>query len=71
MQAYRLETIIPANGELQLKLLPFSPGEAVEIIVLLLDKAEPQKKLFPLANSVLKYEEPFEPVAEDDWNVFQ
>ncbi|MFN8487537.1 MAG: hypothetical protein U0350_08100 [Caldilineaceae bacterium] len=71
MQAYRLETVVPANGELQLKLLPFSPGEAVEIIVLSLDKSEPQKEHFPLANSVLKYEDPFEAVAEDDWNVLR
>ena len=27
--------------------------------------------LFPLANTVLKYEDPTEPVAESDWEVLQ
>ncbi|MEZ4728413.1 MAG: hypothetical protein R3E79_14870 [Caldilineaceae bacterium] len=35
MLAYRLETVIPPNGELQLKALPFRPGEAIEVIILI------------------------------------
>ncbi len=37
MRAHRLEATIPPNGELQLKKLPFQPGQAVEIIVLALE----------------------------------
>lgn len=37
MQAYRLETVMPQNGQLQLSSLPFQPGEMVEIIILSLE----------------------------------
>ncbi len=70
MVAYRLETVILPNGELQLKKLPFRPGEAVEVIVLPLSPKMTEEQ-FPLANSVLKYEDPTEPVAENDWGVLQ
>lgn len=70
MIAYRLETVILPNGELQLKKLPFRPGEAVEVIVLPLSSKTVEEPL-PLANSVLHYEDPTEPVAESDWSVLQ
>ncbi len=71
MQAYRLETIVPHNGELQLKLLRFRPGEEVEIIILSLDKLQHPVNHFPLKDTVLKYEDPTEPTAENDWGVLQ
>ncbi|MBX3057368.1 MAG: hypothetical protein KF770_12945 [Anaerolineae bacterium] len=70
MIAYRLETVILPNGELQLKKLPFRPGEAVEVIVLPLSPQMAEEN-YPLANTVLKYENPTEPVAENDWDVLQ
>ena len=70
MVAYRLETVILPNGELQLTKLPFRPGEVVEVIVLPLSPKISQEQ-FPLANSVLKYENPTESVAEGDWGVLQ
>lgn len=71
MQAYRLETIVPSNGELQLKQLPFLPGETVEIIILAVNKPQQTADFFPLKNTVLKYEDPTEPIPEADWDVFQ
>jgi hypothetical protein len=37
MRAHRLEVTVPPNGQLQLNLLPFQPGEPVEIIILALE----------------------------------
>lgn len=71
MQAYRLETIVPHNGELQLKLLPFRPGETVEVIILSLNRLQNQVNYFPLKNTVLKYEDPTDPIAETEWDVLQ
>ena len=71
MIAHRLETVVPANGELQIKYLPFRPGEAIEIIILARNPVETNGNLFPLKNSVLKYEDPTEPVAIDDWEILQ
>lgn len=71
MQAYRLETVISQFGELQLKQLPFLPGELVEVIVLPRSFMKIMTDPFPLKNSVLKFEQPTEPIAEDDWIVMQ
>jgi hypothetical protein len=71
MQAYRLETVIPQNGELRLKQLPFAPGEKVEVIVRLHSSLQSAINSFPLRNTVLKYEEPTEPVAANDWTALQ
>lgn len=71
MQAYRLETVVPNDGELQLKDLPFLPGETVEIIILAMYKPQNKTHAFPLKNTVLKYEDPTEPIAESDWDVLQ
>jgi hypothetical protein len=71
MYAYRVETIISPFGELQLTALPFRPGEAVEVIILATNDKHDVLTDFPLKNTVLKYEDPTEPVAEDDWDVLQ
>lgn len=71
MYAYRLETVVPQNGELQLKSLPFRPGEAIEVIILAVDPRQSNFINFSLKNSVLLYENPFEPVAAEDWAILQ
>ena len=71
MQAYRLETVISQRGELQLKQLPFRPGEPVEVIVLARAFIQDTMDSFPLKDSVLQFDQPTEPVAETDWIVLQ
>jgi hypothetical protein len=71
MRVYKTEKIMPKNGTLSLEALPFQEGEAVEIIVLPLEKQVNTKKEYPLRGKVIKYEKPFEPVAQDDWNVLK
>lgn len=71
MQALRVETTISKNGELQVKGLPFRPGERVEVIVLPLDRRKPAAKTLTLRNTVLKYDAPTEPVVERDWDALQ
>jgi hypothetical protein len=71
MQAYRLETVVSQKGEVRLKQLPFRPGERVEVIVLARRLGKGVKNSFPLKNTVLKFIDPTEPVAETDWAVLQ
>lgn len=71
MYAYRLETVVPQNGELQLKSLPFHPGEAIEVIILAANAIKENRMYFSLQNTVLLYENPLEPVAAEDWHVLQ
>ena len=65
MNAHRAETVVSSDRSVTLNNLPFEEGEAVEIIVL---KAK-RKNSFSLCGTVIKYDEPFEPVAVEDWEI--
>jgi hypothetical protein len=71
MQAYRVKTVVPPNGEVRLKQLPFRPGEIIEVIVLARSLLPNAMNPSPLKNTVTKYEEPTEPVGVDDWAALQ
>jgi hypothetical protein len=47
-----------------LESLPFRPGELVDVIVLACKKSVDDARFHTLKDSVLKYEQPFEPVVE-------
>ena len=70
MQAIRIEKSITQEGTLVLNELPFHVGEEVEIIVLPRKKEQKNQDRYPLRGKPLRYDEPFEPVAEDDWKIF-
>lgn len=42
-------------------------GRDVEIVVRAVEEAGPRLRRYPLRGSVLRYDEPFEPVANEDW----
>lgn len=72
MRAYRVKTVVAADGRVQLEALPFSAGEMVEIIVLATEpppKEPPAAR--PLRGTVLAYDAPTEPVAATDWDVLK
>ncbi len=71
MVVYRLETIVPQNSELLIKALPFLPGEAIEVIILARSLPGDTLPHFPLQGTILKYEDPTEPVTEAEWDVLQ
>ena len=64
MKAYRTEMVVTESGSIALKDLPFQAGEAVEVIVLERPAeaiAQSTGQEFPLAGTVLHYEDPFGP----------
>lgn len=70
--SYRTETVVDEEGSVRLRDLPFEPGETVEVIVLALPhRAGTVPGGRPLRGSVLRYDDPTEPVAEDDWDVLK
>ena len=77
LQAHRIETTLIQDGKLTLDQLPFRAGETVEVIVLTNPAAPPVKShnppedRYPLRGTVIEYQNPFEPVAEADWEVLQ
>ena len=63
--------IISEDGTIQLDFLPFAAGEKVQIVVLPAKEDLQDQPSNPLKGSVLKYIDPLEPVAVDDWEVLQ
>lgn len=73
MEAYKIATRIDKHGALLLDKLPFQAGDQVEVIVLKLPSIHSQtaKTRYPLHGKVVRYDDPFSPVAESDWEVLQ
>lgn len=65
MLAHRVELTIE-KGKLVIENLPFQDGETVEVIILPASKSDVQE-WDSMEGTVLKYIDPFKPVAEDDW----
>ena len=71
MRTYRIVKVVPESGTVHLDALPFQPGETVEVIVLP-HQAEPNGgDQVSLTDSVLRYDDPLDPIAEDDWSALQ
>lgn len=64
--AHRVEVVLSEDGRLALENLPFRAGQTVEVIVLLAPR--PDRAEHPLRGTVLSYDRPTEPVAEEDWD---
>jgi hypothetical protein len=69
MQTYQVETIISEEGILTIKGLPLHKGEKVEVIVKSSSVGNDQKNPYPLRGKPVSYKNPFESVAENEWNV--
>ena len=70
IEAYSTEETVGEGGTIQLEALPFSDGEVVQIIVVR-KAVEGASATGTLEGSVLKYDDPFEPVAQDEWTATQ
>ena len=71
MNTHRLEIALTENGKITLENLPFKAGETVEIVISPHEKNSPDDNPFPLEGTVHYYDDPFEPVAEDEWKVLK
>ncbi|MBF0101077.1 MAG: hypothetical protein HQK77_09245 [Desulfobacterales bacterium] len=70
MQAYKTEKILPQNGLLILDDLPFKANDVIEIIILYKENKD-EKHCYPLRGKLIEYDNPFEPVAIEDWEVLK
>lgn len=71
MQTYRTETKVSKDGTLTLKELPFQPGAKVEVIVRSYELEVIPSQHYPLRGQPLRYDDPFESVAETDWETLK
>ena len=71
MQAYRVETALQKSGTLTLDDLPFQAGEVVEIIILSRSAETEPPRSYSLRGTPIQYAQPFEPVAQEDWEALR
>lgn len=71
MRAYKTAAKIGKEGELRLLDLPFHAGDEVEVILLRQQPAQAGGNPYPLRGLPIRYEDPTEPVAEDDWEALR
>jgi hypothetical protein len=67
---HRVEIVLSEDGKLSLDQVPFRAGQAVEVIVLpAIGRSCPPTR--SLIGSVLRFDDPTEPVAESEWGVLE
>lgn len=71
MDCYRTATTIDTQGELHLSELPFRSGDEVDVIVVRRRTQASSKSRYPLRGREVRFERPFDPVAEEDWDAPQ
>ncbi len=71
MQAYRIETKLKQDKKLILDNLPFHAGESIEIIILSQSPSPVHKDHYPLRGKLVRYIDPTEPVAVEDWEALK
>ncbi len=71
MQTYSVETTVSNDGTLTIKGLPFRAGDKVEVIVRSCKLEREPRERCPLHGKPIRYLDPFESVAQDDWNTLQ
>jgi len=67
MNVHIAETTVDSKGRVVLDHLPFRPGDRVDVIVR--SHGGVSRDAMDLRGSVLRYENPFEPVALEDWEI--
>lgn len=69
MQDYRIETKVERDGSLTIHGLPFQAGDRVEVIIRSRNGGNGER--YPLRGKPIRYENPFDSVAEQDWGVLR
>ena len=71
MRAMRFETSVPEDGVVKLRDLPFKAGDQIEVIVLEGSSETHRDDWRRLKGSVLRYENPTDPVGVEDWEALK
>jgi hypothetical protein len=71
MQSYRIETTVSEKGTLVIKDVPFSAGEHVEVIVREMEGSLPNDSRYPLRGTPYQLNQPFDSVAEEEWEALK
>lgn len=69
MKTYCVETSLEHDGTLMLTGLPFRAGDRIKIVISAPDRGTDEE--YPLRGTVIRYIDPTEPVAVDDWDALR
>ena len=67
MEAYKTDIIVREDGTIVIENLPFQKGQRLEVIFLEQSKAAGNDETYALRGEPIKYSDPFDSVAEDEW----
>ncbi|MEN3333352.1 MAG: hypothetical protein V7641_2717 [Blastocatellia bacterium] len=67
MNTHRTEVTLTEDGSLTLKNLPFHAGDSVEVIIVARSSKPGEQDRYPLRGTPIHYDNPTEPVAQEDW----
>jgi len=72
MRVCQIHTTVSEDKSVTLKNVPFQPGEHVEVMVCAGNmKLRRGNDPYPLRGKPIQYPDPFESIAEDDWEAAQ
>jgi len=71
MDTFRLDTILTQDGTLTLSDLPFQAGDSVEVIIVPRTAASDVQNGYSLRGKVIQYDNPTDPVAQEDWEALR
>ena len=71
METYRVVTLVSSKRSLMIEGLPFKAGEKVEVIVRRRERERERRERYPLRGTLVHTMNPFESVAESDWEALQ
>lgn len=66
---HRTETKVELDGTIILRGLPFHEGDKVIVVITTRPANSPEPSTYSLRGLPVEYKHPFEPVAENDWDV--
>ncbi len=79
MNPHKIEAVLTEDGTLMLRDLPFYAGDTVEVFILSAKtpqnqetaSSQPETNLYPMRGKLIRYDDPTEPVALEDWEISQ
>ncbi len=70
MQIYQVETTVTKEGTVIVQDLPLHVGEKVKVTIQRHSQPPPSKR-YPLRGKPYRYDDPFKPIADEDWEVLK
>jgi hypothetical protein len=67
MQEHRFKATVDQSGAITLKDLPFEAGDQVEVTIVAERRRPSSEDAYPLRGTPVTLTDPYEPVADEDW----